>query len=103
MRRSILLTKLWLLLFLLPVLVHAQVVINGHVYSETDQAPLAGLSVTIKGTKTGVSTSVDGLFTIKAKNGDVLVISGIGVVSQDRDVQSGVLVGVSSVVVGERR
>jgi len=82
-RRSTLLKGLWLWLFLLPALLHAQVVINGHVLSETDQSPLAGLSVTIKGTNVGVSTSIDGLFTIRAKSGDVLVVSGVGIVSQE--------------------
>ncbi len=37
--------------------------------------PLPGANVVIKGTKGGVSTDVDGKFSIKAKSGDVLVVS----------------------------
>jgi len=37
--------------------------------------PLPGANVVIKGTKGGVSTDIDGKFSIKAKSGDVLVVS----------------------------
>ncbi|HEY8970221.1 MAG TPA: SusC/RagA family TonB-linked outer membrane protein [Puia sp.] len=74
---------LWLLLFLFPLFLHAQTVINGLVLSEADQNPLPGVSVTVKGTRTGVSTGVDGLFTIRARSGDVLVFSGVGIVLRE--------------------
>jgi len=72
-----------LLILLFPLFTFAQTVITGHVLSAADQSPLPGVSVTLRGTKTGVSTTVDGNFTIKAKNGDVLVISGVGIATKE--------------------
>ena len=69
----------WAVLFLLPFASIAQKVITGHVLNKVDQTPVPGVSVTIKGTHIGTSTAVDGGFVIKAKEGDVLVVSGIGV------------------------
>ena len=69
----------WAVLFLLPFVSIAQKVVTGHVLNKVDQTPVPGISVTIKGTHIGTSTAVDGGFVIKAKDGDVLVISGIGV------------------------
>ncbi len=50
--------------------------IRGRVY-DTHEPPsgLPGVSVRIKGTSTGVSTDMDGYFTIRAKKGDVLSFS----------------------------
>jgi TonB-linked SusC/RagA family outer membrane protein len=75
-----------LAIFLLPLVSLAQKAITGHVLSRNDQSPVPGVSVTIKGTRIGTSTSVDGSFSIKAKSGDVLVISGIGVVTTEQPV-----------------
>ena len=74
---------LLLLALLFPLFTFAQTMLTGRVLSATDQAPLAGVSVTLKGTKTGVSTTVEGNFTIKARSGDVLVITGVGVTRQE--------------------
>src|SRR5450432_3196345 len=57
--------------------------IIGQVVSQTDLSPVAGASVLIKGSKVGTSTSLDGKFSIKAKEGDVLVITGIGITRQE--------------------
>lgn len=43
-----------------------------------DQGPLPGANVMVKGTKNGVQTDIDGKYAIKAKTGDVLVVSFIG-------------------------
>jgi TonB-linked SusC/RagA family outer membrane protein len=40
--------------------------------------PLPGANVVVKGTKTSTQTDFDGKFTIKAKQGDVLVVSFVG-------------------------
>ncbi len=72
------LTTVMLALFL-PALIYAQKVFTGHIITGTDKTPVAGASVVIKGSKTGTSTAVDGSFAIKAKTGDVLIISSIGV------------------------
>lgn len=51
--------------------------ING-VVVDTDGQPMAGASVMIKGTATGVVTDIDGKFTINVKPEDKLVVSFIG-------------------------
>lgn len=72
--------------FLMPLLSLAQKAITGRVLSNADQSPVAGATVTIKGTRIGTSTAVDGSFVIKAKEGDILVISGVGIVQQEKTV-----------------
>jgi TonB-linked SusC/RagA family outer membrane protein len=78
-----------LAVFLLPLATLAQKAITGRVLSKADQSPIPGASISIKGTRTGTSTTVDGSFTIKAKDGDVLVVTGVGVVSQEQTVSGG--------------
>lgn len=56
-----------------------------------DGAAIAGVSVTVKGTKRGTSTNASGEFTIDAKPGDVLLISYIGYRTQEVTVGSGSL------------
>jgi TonB-linked SusC/RagA family outer membrane protein len=76
---------------LLPHFSFAQKIVTGHVFSKVDQTPIPGISVMIKGTHIGTSTGVDGGFVIKAKEGDVLVISGVGVVRTEEVVNGNVL------------
>ena len=57
-------------------------VISGKVSDEKSQ-PLPGVSVKIKGTAKGTVTDVSGNYTIKVDNGDVLIFSFIGFVSQE--------------------
>lgn len=52
--------------------------ITGKVIDNTMGDELPGVSVTVKGTSTGTITSMDGEFTIKAKEGSVLQFSFIG-------------------------
>ena len=61
-----------------------QQVVTGQVLSQTDQSPVAGASIIVKGMKTGTSTGLDGKFSIKANEGQELIITGIGITSQDR-------------------
>jgi TonB-linked SusC/RagA family outer membrane protein len=49
--------------------------------------PIPGANVVIKGTKNGVQTDFDGKFAIKAKTGDVLIVSFVGM--QDASVKVG--------------
>lgn len=51
---------------------------EGVVIDVNTQEPIIGASVMIQGTTTGVITDFDGRFTIKAKEGDELVISYLG-------------------------
>ncbi len=75
--------KALLLVLLLPVFALAEKVISGQVLSSSDQTPVASATVMIKGTKIGTSTGLDGKFSIRAKEGDVLVITGIGISRQE--------------------
>lgn len=55
-------------------------VVRGHV-TGPDGAVVAGVNVTVRGTHRGTVTDGNGDFTIEAKTGDVLIISGVGYVS----------------------
>ncbi len=74
-----------ILLFLFsPFFLHAQnTTVSGRVMSSTDNMPIGAASIIIKGTKAGTSTDAYGYFSISAKSGDVLTISGIGMKQQD--------------------
>ncbi|HXB34971.1 MAG TPA: SusC/RagA family TonB-linked outer membrane protein [Puia sp.] len=87
-----LLAGVLLAVFLLPLGSFAQSVIVGRVLSKIDQSPLPGITVSIKGTKTGTATGIDGAFAIKAKVGDMLVISGIGIERMEQEVTGNTLV-----------
>ena len=75
---------LMLILSLIVGTVSAQTV-NGNVVDETGE-PVIGATVMEKGTKNATVTDFDGNFTIKMENGKVLVISYIGMQSQEVNV-----------------
>src|ERR1700722_8641434 len=75
--------RAFLVLLLLPVFALTERPITGQVLSSTDQTPVAGASVIIKGSKVGTSTGLDGKFTIHANQGDVLIITGVGITRQE--------------------
>jgi TonB-linked SusC/RagA family outer membrane protein len=55
---------------------------SGKVLSETDNEPLIGVSVMVKGTKIGTVTDLNGAFTLQAKAGETLSISYVGYTPQ---------------------
>jgi len=57
--------------------------IKGVVVSATDNEPLPGVNVVVKGTTTGTMTDYDGQFTLNAPNGSTLAISYIGFVAME--------------------
>ncbi len=67
------------LLCLFPFFVSAQNVFNmGGVVSD-EEGPLVGVSVYLKGkTSVGTTTNIDGVFSIKASKGDVIVFTFLG-------------------------
>ncbi|MFH7004459.1 SusC/RagA family TonB-linked outer membrane protein [Flavobacterium bizetiae] len=72
-----------LLLVLIAQLTFAQErAVSGKVSDNTGM-PLPGVSVLIKGTKTGTQTDFDGKFSIKASSNQILVISYIGMKTQE--------------------
>ncbi len=61
--------------------------VNG-VVQDASGEPLIGASVVVKGATTGVSTDVDGNFSIKAQMGSLLTVSYLGYLTQDVKVTS---------------
>lgn len=57
--------------------------ITGLVRSADNGAPMPGASVTVKGTKTGISTAGDGKFALAAPAGSILLFSAIGYESRE--------------------
>jgi len=98
---------LWLLAVLLlagPVLAQGQVApkltVTGKVLDDAGQ-PVAGASVTIKGSRTAVTAGADGTFSIAAARNATLVISYVGF--QDKEVKvTGINLGVISMVKGDK-
>lgn len=64
-----------------------ELTVSGTVFSDEDNLPLPGVTVLIKGTTRGVSTDVDGKFSIDVPDeGAVLVFSFIGFAPQELEV-----------------
>ncbi len=61
---------------------NSSITIIGKVSDEKNN-PLTGVSVKIKGTTKGTLTDIAGKYTITANNGDILVFSILGFVSQE--------------------
>lgn len=57
--------------------------VTGTVTSAADGEPLIGASVTVKGATNGVTTDIDGNYTIKVDQGATLTFSYIGFTSRD--------------------
>jgi TonB-linked SusC/RagA family outer membrane protein len=72
-----------LLLVLVAQLTFAQERAVSGTVSDNTGMPLPGVSVLVKGTKTGTQTDFDGKFSIKASSSQVLVFSYIGMKTQE--------------------
>lgn len=57
-------------------------IVTGVVISSTDNQPLVGVSVLVKGTTNGTITDLDGKYSINVKSGYTITFSYIGYVSQ---------------------
>lgn len=71
-----------------------QKVITGKVTDEFEQ-PLPGVSVKIKGAATGTTTAVNGTYSIKANQGQILQFSFIGMSPQEKTVGEGNVVNIN--------
>jgi len=75
--------SLFAVLVLLSVLAFAQTrTITGRVTDQQGQ-PVPFASIKIKGTKVGTAADGDGAFSIKAKVGDVLIVTGAGLTTKE--------------------
>nr|MBA2746759.1 TonB-dependent receptor plug domain-containing protein [Flavisolibacter sp.] len=85
-------TKKWvtgLFLILVSTVMWAQEkTITGIVTNAEDNAPLSRVSVTVKGTNVATTTNDRGSFSIRAAQGQVLVISAVGFTSLERAIGS---------------
>ena len=71
--------KFFFILILLPsFMIAQQLTIKGNVVDDDSDEPLPGATLFIKGSSTGVTTNLDGVFTIASKLGDTLVVSYLG-------------------------
>ncbi len=69
---------IFLLLCMTFTVAAQDVAVKGIVVSKTDDLPLMGVNVVIKGTTNGTMTDLDGQFTLKAPTGSIVVFSYIG-------------------------
>lgn len=77
-------TLLVLLLFAGLQVAFAQRTITGRVTKTTDNTPLAGVTVLVKGTTTGITTDINGRYSIPVPNNDaILQFSFIGLTQKE--------------------
>src|SRR3954465_9252766 len=60
--------------------------ITGKVTSSVSGTPIEGVSIQVKGTKSGTTTNKDGVFTLNAGNDAILLISSVGFETQEVNV-----------------
>lgn len=85
-----------LLLGLLGILISTTLsakTISGVVTDESNLA-IPGVSIVIKGTTNGTSTSIDGKYTIEVEKGDILIYSFVGLISQEIEVKDQTVINV---------
>jgi len=63
--------------------------VSGVIKDASDNTPLPGVSVTVKGTNNGILTNNAGQYVLSVNNNDVLVISYIGYASQEIRITGG--------------
>ncbi len=80
---KITLNSLLFLMLILPTLIFGQTHVTGTVTEQSSSQPLPGVNVLIKGTTQGTATDFDGKYQITANNGDIIVFSYIGFISQE--------------------
>ena len=69
--------------------------ISGTVLNAADDEPVIGASVQVKGTSKGTITDVDGKFTLEVDPNSVLVVSFIGMATQEVAAKDGVVINLS--------
>ena len=74
--------QLLLILFSLFAVAGYARVITGTVVSESDNEPIIGATIMVKGTQRGIATDIDGKFAIDVNEGDVLSITNVGMLQQ---------------------
>lgn len=93
MKRFLLILSVCILTFG-QVLAQSQTISGTVLYAE-DEQPVIGASVQVKGTQDGTITDVDGKFSIKVEPNAVLVVSFIGMATQEVTAKDGVVINLS--------
>ncbi|MCR1024817.1 SusC/RagA family TonB-linked outer membrane protein [Cellulophaga baltica] len=88
-------SMLLLFLFLLQISIGQELSINGVVSSSTEQMPLPGASIILKGTTIGTTSDFDGKFQINASLNATLVISYIGYGTKEIQIKSNAPLSIS--------
>ncbi|HET9056781.1 MAG TPA: SusC/RagA family TonB-linked outer membrane protein [Chitinophagaceae bacterium] len=78
MRKTFLFVYLFLLSLSPQLLMAQEQTVSGTVSSVTDNAPLIGVTIQVKGTNITTQTNTNGQFSIKAQTGQVLVFTYVG-------------------------
>lgn len=81
-----------MLCLLMPLVIYGQKSTIQGVVVDTHNEPVIGASIMVKGAKTGAVTDIDGKFSVSAATGDILVVSYVGMNTQE------VPVGVSKIL-----
>ena len=76
--------NVFFLLFFTTIGWAQEIIVKGTVSS--DEMPLPGAAVVVKGTTHGTQTDFEGNYTLTAKEGDILVFSFVGYTTQERKV-----------------
>jgi TonB-linked SusC/RagA family outer membrane protein len=69
--------------FLVSFAFGQELLVTGTVTSEVDGTTLPGVSVVIKGTQTGATSNIDGVYSIRVPRGATLVFSYIGMIPKE--------------------
>jgi TonB-linked SusC/RagA family outer membrane protein len=89
MKRTLLLSFVLMLTLFQTVLAQSRTV-SGKIIDQKTGEGLPGVTVLVKGTTTGVSTNIDGTYSLSVpENGGTLVFSSINYLSQERAIGSG--------------
>lgn len=67
----------------------AQQAINGLVFDESGTEPIIGASILVQGTTINTVSDVNGKFTVRANSGQILVVSYMGMITQNVAVRKG--------------
>src|SRR5665648_761401 len=57
--------------------------VKGVVTSADDKQPIPGVAILVKGTSTGITTNIDGVYTLNVPGNATLVFSFVGLKSQE--------------------
>jgi TonB-dependent starch-binding outer membrane protein SusC len=88
--------------FLLSLVAFSQNAVTGKVTDSKDGTPVAGATITVKGTRNATQSAADGSFRINANSTGVLVISSVGFAQQEVNISGRSVVDVSLTLVNQQ-